>query len=334
MSRPRLPQSIGAISAVLFVLAIFVLAGHERAFAQQPGEEKLKKGIELYQIGDYPNAIKLLKEAVKKHSENADGWYYLALAFYRSGQIAESQSRFERTVKLHPDLAEAHAKLAFVYTLANDLESALQSAKRAIDLDDKFAEPHYAIAEVSFRSGAAALAIQEADLALQHDPQFAPALMTKSFAHYALHQNLEAVAPLEQFLALKPDDPDRDVWRSHLTWLKSLTNEPSDRFALTASEEPKIFNGRDVTERAKVLSKPESAYTEAARVVGQAGTVVLKCVFASDGAVKYIHVIRPLGYGLTSKALIAARSIRFKPASKDGNPVSQYMQLEYTFNLY
>ncbi|MDX6695309.1 MAG: hypothetical protein QOF02_3861, partial [Blastocatellia bacterium] len=39
-------------------------------------------------------------------------------------------------------------------------------------------------------------------------------------------------------------------------------------------------------------------------------------------------------YGLTEKAIAAARQIRFSPAMKDGRAVSQFVQIEYNFNLY
>jgi hypothetical protein len=38
--------------------------------------------------------------------------------------------------------------------------------------------------------------------------------------------------------------------------------------------------------------------------------------------------------GLTEQAIEAARDIEFKPASKDGRPVSQYVTVEYNFNIY
>jgi hypothetical protein len=41
-----------------------------------------------------------------------------------------------------------------------------------------------------------------------------------------------------------------------------------------------------------------------------------------------------LPYGLTEKAIAAARQIRFQPAMKDGRAVSQFIQIEYNFNLY
>jgi len=60
----------------------------------------------------------------------------------------------------------------------------------------------------------------------------------------------------------------------------------------------------------------------------------LKVVFSSSGQVTNIQAMRSLPYGLTEKAIAAARQIRFDPATKDGHKVSMWMQLEYNFNLY
>jgi TonB family protein len=96
----------------------------------------------------------------------------------------------------------------------------------------------------------------------------------------------------------------------------------------------RIFTGRDVTTKARLLSKPEPQYTEEARKNQITGTVVLKVVFASSGQVTNIQTMRGLPYGLTEKAIAAARQIKFQPATKDGHQVSMWMQLEYNFNLY
>ena len=87
-------------------------------------------------------------------------------------------------------------------------------------------------------------------------------------------------------------------------------------------------------ERAHLLSKPEPQYTEDARRNQITGTVVLKVVFASSGEVVQIRAVRTLPFGLTERAIAAARQIRFEPAKRDGQPVSVSMQLEYNFNLY
>ena len=80
--------------------------------------------------------------------------------------------------------------------------------------------------------------------------------------------------------------------------------------------------------------KPEPAYTEVARQNGITGTVVIKCVFASNGSVNNIRIVSRLPFGLTERAIDAAKKIKFIPAVKDGKYVSMWMQLEYNFNLY
>ena len=95
-----------------------------------------------------------------------------------------------------------------------------------------------------------------------------------------------------------------------------------------------VYSGREVTQKARVLSKPEPQYTEDARKNQITGTVVLRAVFTSGGQVSNIRAVKGLPFGLTERAIAAARRIRFQPAMKDGRPVSMHIQLEYNFNLY
>jgi len=96
----------------------------------------------------------------------------------------------------------------------------------------------------------------------------------------------------------------------------------------------KIFTGKEIDSKVRLISKPEPSYTGKAKMEQITGTVVLKCVFASDGRVTNIRVVQGLPNGLTEKSIEAARKIRFIPATKDGRNVSMWMQLEYNFNLY
>ena len=96
----------------------------------------------------------------------------------------------------------------------------------------------------------------------------------------------------------------------------------------------RTFNPREVTQKARILSKPEAQYTEEARKNQITGTVVLRAVLSSSGQVTNIRAVSGLPYGLTEKAIAAAHRIQFIPAQKDGRAVSQYIQIEYNFNLY
>jgi TonB family protein len=108
----------------------------------------------------------------------------------------------------------------------------------------------------------------------------------------------------------------------------------SESGASTWAADEKPMSGKDVDKKVRLALKPDPQYTEEARQNAVTGTVILKCVFASNGSVTDLRIISGLPYGLTERAIDAAKKIKFIPAVKDGKYVSMWMQLEYNFNLY
>ncbi len=94
------------------------------------------------------------------------------------------------------------------------------------------------------------------------------------------------------------------------------------------------FRQTEVTQRALITFKPEPGFTEEARRNNVTGTVRLRAILSASGEVTNLSVVKGLPDGLTEKAIAAARQIRFRPAQKDGRTVSQYVVLEYNFNIY
>ena len=95
-----------------------------------------------------------------------------------------------------------------------------------------------------------------------------------------------------------------------------------------------VFSPREVSRKAVLVARAHPRYTEEARQQQVSGTVVLRAVFSSSGEVTGIRAVSGLPYGLTERAIAAARRMIFIPAMKDGRFVSQYIQIEYNFNLY
>lgn len=95
-----------------------------------------------------------------------------------------------------------------------------------------------------------------------------------------------------------------------------------------------IFKPSQVDIKARILSKPEAAYTDEARSRMVKGTVILRAILAANGKVLGVYPIRVLPGGLTGQSIRAARQIKFVPAMKDGKPVSTYVQVEYMFDIY
>jgi len=82
-----------------------------------------------------------------------------------------------------------------------------------------------------------------------------------------------------------------------------------------------------------VISKIEPEYSEEARLMQLAGTVVLRMTIGADGSAQDIQVMRSLGLGLDEKAIAAVSQWKFSPGTKDGQPVPVIATIEVNFRL-
>jgi protein TonB len=115
-----------------------------------------------------------------------------------------------------------------------------------------------------------------------------------------------------------------------IAFSQSESNRNSDQ---NNQSEDKIYTAKETSKKPVIKDKPVPEYTLIAHRHGVQGTVTIRAVFRSSGKVTNIQAIKTLPDGLTEQAIDAARRIKFKPAEKDGRPVSTFMQLEYRFRL-
>jgi periplasmic protein TonB len=74
-------------------------------------------------------------------------------------------------------------------------------------------------------------------------------------------------------------------------------------------------------------------YTEEARSAKIEGAVLIQLVIDENGIPTEPKVVRSLDKGLDEKAIEAVKKWRFKPALKDGKPVSVAASIEINFRL-
>jgi TonB family protein len=104
-------------------------------------------------------------------------------------------------------------------------------------------------------------------------------------------------------------------------------------FAMGAGDPAASRMGVNSTGRIQITYKEKAQYTPEARENNVRGTVALRALFQADGTISDITIVRGLPHGLNEKAIEAAQKVRFRPAVKDGKPVSVYGNLEFTFNF-
>ncbi len=116
--------------------AINSLNNAKKIEPQNPNISKLMAGI-LLKMGDYENALKEAKKAVKELSEDPIAWYNLGLAYYRNERIEDAKVALEEAAKLDEKFAEAWELLSTIYLKEGEFEDAYRTLKKALDIEKK-----------------------------------------------------------------------------------------------------------------------------------------------------------------------------------------------------
>ncbi len=305
--------------------------------------------------------------ATEARKNDPDAWFRLGIAYNKAGNNQEARKAFQRALKIRSSHAEARAGLAYTLLIDGKLLDAEREAKYATDAakDSRFQTASNVLQTVRLTRYRViyAQALQAAEAALKSNPNHANAHLIKSHALIGLtlpeprllpdlSQPLlppaqtseeertalrsasaakykEAANSLERYLQLQPNASEADYLRERLQTIKFYSQE-----AIAPDNERIATSSLEATTRIRITRKPEPGYTTKARAANVNGTVMLRLLLAADGKVMHILALNDLGYGLTEKAVQAARQIRFEPAAKNGAPVSTFAQINYSFSIY
>lgn len=113
--------------------------------------------------------------------------------------------------------------------------------------------------------------------------------------------------------------------RSKIQALSSSADDPVEDIPDEGSSRSVGFNPPEFLNRVK----PE--YTNEADRANVSATVEATAVFRRNGQVGEVEITRWAGYGLDESAARAIRQLKFKPAARDGRPVSVRAVVRYNF---
>ncbi len=154
-------------SFVLFVILLLVACGG----AEERKEKYFKRGMELYQQGNYVKARLEFKNVLQIDPKSAKGYYMFGLIEEKDQNWRKAYAMFLRAVELDPQHVAAQVHLGRLYALSGAAEKALQAAETALKIDPEDSAALVLKGLVRARMGEKLEAIKEARSAFEVDPK-------------------------------------------------------------------------------------------------------------------------------------------------------------------
>lgn len=111
------------------------------------------KGIELFNLGRYSEAVAEFAEGVRREPENSVGLNNLGLAYFHSGKTSEAEDAYKKALAVNPAYPEALNNYGALFASRADYGRAIKQYGSAIALRPDYAEAYLNRAIASELSG-------------------------------------------------------------------------------------------------------------------------------------------------------------------------------------
>jgi len=98
-------------------------------------DAQMAKATEAMQAGQYPEAVTVLTDVIKRKPEFAEGWNRRATVYYLAGELQKSIADCNEVLKRNPGHFGALSGMGQIYLQLDDEESALKWFRRALEVN-------------------------------------------------------------------------------------------------------------------------------------------------------------------------------------------------------
>jgi len=299
-------------------------------------------GMEAAGRGDYQTAVAHLRRAIRERPLRIRAHYYLGRALFRLQLYREAHAAFEELLKFDPENLLAHYEIGKLYLYARNYPLELlskfdpENLLANYEIGDRYLSPQNyadAIAKSQWLRSQSENSVGDLDDStyelLPDEPRGGNLARNPFHRAYAakLAQYLLDLIPPQ--IAERYGLPrSRIIFEGDIDFLSKTPVGPDRK-----PEGALVIDQREVRKPATILYKVTPEYTEVARINRLEGVVVVVAYFTAEGAIAGIRVVRGLPDGLTWRAILATRMVRFDPASLNGALVGTREFIEFNFNL-
>jgi len=303
-----------AILGILFGVGVVPALPAEESVDQAKITKQLEAGKKALRDGKYETALRAFAKADKL----SDGGSTIAVLGLATAHLR--LSHFDEAV-LQAEKALALAALPDEQAVAyNLLGTALWRKFEVISHEQKDdRELTLTSAELAFRKSldltGGDLAVAWSNLALVLERQ---------------RRLEEAQAALQEYLERAPSDTSAEARQAQieatLAWKAKTTQAIADRKLFKVAADGEVLPPQQI-------SAPPPQYRKEDRKAGSQGLVILGAIIDEEGNVADITVLKGSSESLNEAAVEAARKWKFKPATRNGEPVAVLFNLTINFRL-
>ncbi len=198
---------------------------YTRLFPKKAVQE-FDEGVKADGKQEHERAIEHYEKALKLAPEYYPARNNLGSDLLARGEFQRAKDEFERVIKLNQTDAAAYFNLANVYLLTRDYAAALRYASEGLAKQPDLAFGNFVAGSVQCRSGNAGTGEQLLLRALQLDPTLTKAHLELVNVYLQQHRQADAIARLELFLKVSPNDALGPKVRDLLKRLRAQAPRP------------------------------------------------------------------------------------------------------------
>lgn len=158
----------------------------------------------------YQEAATLLRKIVEADPKDYLAWTDLGTMLFALGDMEGAEHSYTRALSERPDLLTAAVNLGRLRISGKNYDKAVEVLKPAVEKHTQSADANYLLGEAYLQTGKYEEAATHFNEALRLDPQGrADAHVRLAMLHDAAGRRDKAAEELEQFIAKRPDHPDR-----------------------------------------------------------------------------------------------------------------------------
>ena len=256
-----------------------------------------------------------------QQEDTADNHMRRGREAFEANNFGVAKQEAQRALKLKKDSPEANLLLALTYRKQSKSKDSLKYAKQAIAYRQDYADAHYLLAFLYFDRNEMTTASAELGLAMSKGVKYANAYVLMGTLELLAGRNKNALDAYQLALKVMPqNDPFLPTLRARALALENYIEFGNNRNNLSY-------------QKPVLLNFPMPRYTETARRNGVQGKVRAAVLINEQGAVSSVILFSHLPDGLDDQSIVAAKQLKFEPATRDGKPVPFWQKVEVEFHL-